>query len=261
MDNSLVARSDKCNSPSFFLKGGKKTDNHEITGTLVKEGDTLSWVIDRNTWTLTISGKGRMRDFQHDNQPEAWLAYRDSLRSVIVDEGITSLGDYAFYKCAVLSDVTLPSSLKTIGDGAFNACFCLSLLKLPDGLESLGACVFKDCLCLQEMVVPCGITEIRYELFARCYVLKSCTFLGPVTFLERFAFDHCRALQHIELPSSLVKIGDCCFEYCDQLQLIECHAECAPYLDVDVFKGVPSTVKLVHPQGADYSSWKKAILQ
>ena len=289
------------------IRGRSQRNPHEITGMMISGVDTINWTLDKNTWTLTITGKGKMLNFQDGNQPEAWLAYKDSLRRVTIGEGVTSLGDYAFSSCSRLADVNLPISLKAIGNGTFNSCSSLTHLILPEGLESLGYGVFRECRHLQEMVLPRGITELRYNLFAHCYELRSCTLLGPVTTMDRYVFARCTSLRHIDLPATLVMIGSGSFsncdsleeislpegltlinEYafqrcsslkhvvlpstlrsvgkeafnnCDHLELIECRAQHAPRLGDDVFVGISSAVRLVCPQGADYSSWKQAFIQ
>ncbi len=182
----------------FFSRQAEQTSSQEpLFGIIVQGGDTLMWKIDEASWTLTIGGRGRMRDFLLDDVTEAWLVYRDSLRSVIINEGVTSIGNNAFYHCSNIKDITLPESLASIGSGAF-----------------------KECHCLRDVVVPGGVKTIRFDAFAHCYHLRSCVLLGEVTWLDRYTFARCYELKRVTLPPSLVKIGEFCFLYCRSLEEI-----------------------------------------
>ena len=183
----------------FFSRQAEQTSSRELlSGIVVQGGDTLTWIIDEASWTLTIGGKGSMRDFLIDDVAEAWLVYRDSLRRVIVNEGMTSIGNNAFYYCSNIKDVTLPESLVSIGSGAF-----------------------KECLRLNNMVVPSGVKIIRFEAFACCYRLRTCVFLSDsIMWLDRNVFAHCHNLTNIMLPPSLLKIGGHCFDNCRSLEEI-----------------------------------------
>lgn len=289
----------------LLVIGHSPKNPNEVTGTIVAEDNTLTWTLDKSTWALSISGQGKMKNFQQHGMPDAWLAYRDSLCSVVIGEGVLSVGNYAFSFCKRLQSVILPNSLLSIGNGSFAYCNHLTALNLPEGLDRLGAGAFKGCHRLREIELPSGITELPFDLFASCSHLESCTFLGDVTSMDREVFAHCHSLKRIDLPSSMVSVGSSCFadcksleelvvpegvkfideyafqkctslnrivlpstmtsisnrafDFCNHLQFIESNARQAPRLGEDVFADVPSSVRLIYPQGADYTSWKQEL--
>ena len=134
------------------------TDNTPVvdSGTC---GETLTWKLtgSDSDRTLTVSGTGSMTDFVLSGENSApWSSKRDSIKTIIVEDGATSLGSAAFYNCTKVSSITLPDSLKTINNDAFMNCEALGEIKLPEGLESLGSNAFKNCKSLSSIDVCCS---------------------------------------------------------------------------------------------------------
>ena len=202
----------------LFLPMGHSPKNpNEVTGTIVAEDNTLTWTLDKSTWALSITGQGKMRNFQQHGMPEAWLAYRDSLRRVVIGEGVTHIGDCAFRNCTMLASIILPQSCTSIGDYAFDRCSSLTDIDLPAGLTSIGRTAFWGCQQLKKIVLPVGITKIEGELFCYCSSLQSCSILGSITSLNEYAFAECEALEQIQLPEGLQLIGLSAFSNCYSL--------------------------------------------
>lgn len=88
-----------------------------ISGTC---GDNLTWTYNSSNGYLTISGTGAMYDYKSSNRP--WGSYEDSIKVVVVEDGVTSIGTRAFYHCEKLITVTLPDSITLIGEYAFREC-------------------------------------------------------------------------------------------------------------------------------------------
>ena len=105
-------------------------------------GDNIHWAYDENTETLTIGGEGEMWNYDYDNQP--WFAYRNIIRSVFVEDGVTSIGWYAFARFSELVSVTIPNSVTCIGVDAFAVCTALSSITIPNGVTSIRY-DFKEC--------------------------------------------------------------------------------------------------------------------
>lgn len=204
----------------FLWKGVSEPTHELVSDILVSNNDTLSWTLDMTTWELTISGNGRMKDFRRGGTPEAWLEYRDSLRSITIGEGVTHIGDCAFRDCPLLASVSLPKSCTSIGCYSFDRCSALTAIALPEGLTSIGRTAFWGCRHLQEIVLPRGITSIEDELFCYCSSLRSCTILGNITVIEDYAFAECEALTHIDQPEGLKSIGMSAFSNCHSLEEI-----------------------------------------
>ena len=81
-------------------------------------GENLTWVLD-DAGTLTISGSGRMSEYKKDSNYAPWYGLRASVRSVVLEEGVTSIGYYAFNGCSNLMEATIPAGVRAIGGGAF----------------------------------------------------------------------------------------------------------------------------------------------
>lgn len=105
-------------------------------------GENLTWLLDE-TGLLTISGTGAMYNFVDTNPP--WYEQRYSIKKLQVEEGVTTLGHYAFKECGSLAEVSLPSTLTSIGNGAFSSCYGLKTFPIPAGLTSIGYNAFYRC--------------------------------------------------------------------------------------------------------------------
>lgn len=111
-------------------------------------GENLIWVYDPETYTLTISGSGPMRDYPHsthDQRTHPWAEYDDQIRVIEVKDGVTYLGVCAFCSCTSLTEVSLPSTLTHIGENAFWNCTALSSVTIPRRVTTIGANAFKRC--------------------------------------------------------------------------------------------------------------------
>ena len=82
-----------------------------------------TWLFDESTGVLTISGSGEMADYSSsgDNVPP-WASYKDSIKKIVINEGVTTIGKSAFYNCSSLTDVIMPGSVSAVGSNAFYSC-------------------------------------------------------------------------------------------------------------------------------------------
>lgn len=131
----------------------------------------VSWDFDPVEATLTLSGKGAMKNYNYDwdytytedNLTTApWASLYDKITKVVINEGITSVGSYAFLGLKKLTSVEFPVSLTSIGDGAFESCAGLESLNLPVGLQAIGNAAFSKCSSVTTMNIPAGVTELSY---------------------------------------------------------------------------------------------------
>ena len=102
------------------------TANAASSGTC---GDNLTWTLD-DSGTLTISGTGDMYDYTWST-PSPWYSSRSSIKTVIIENGVTSIGYRAFYDCSSLTSITIPDSVTSIGDWAFEDCSNLTSITIP----------------------------------------------------------------------------------------------------------------------------------
>ena len=118
-------------------------------------GDNLTWILD-DEGVLTISGTGAMANWNWEGSP--WYANKDKIESVVIEDGVTSIGMYAFGDCSSLASIKLPNSISSIGNAAFSNCSSLASITLPNSISSIGGTTFYDCSSLTS-VIYLGTTE------------------------------------------------------------------------------------------------------
>jgi hypothetical protein len=200
-------------------------------------GNNLTWRLDNGT--LTISGEGDMENYEY-NGP--WGSYDSGIINVVIENGVTSIGDSAFedcwgltsiitdgvtsigksafYGCNGLTSITIPDSVTTIGDGAFASCSNLTSVTIPDSVTSIGKSAFGDCSSLTSVTIPNSITSIDSGTFSRCSSLTSITIPDSVTSIGSVAFSSCSSLTSITIPNSVTSIDFGAFVSCSSLTSI-----------------------------------------
>jgi len=179
-------------------------------------GDSLTWSLDTDTGVLTISGTGAMTDYSSsDSVP--WYSYRDSITSAQIGEGVTSIGDEAFYDHDNLTSVTIPNSVTSIGDEAFRSCNSLTSVTIPDSVKSIGDEAFSNCSKLTSVTIPGNVTSIGEYAFMDCYWMSNVTICNGVKSIGMGAFSDCYGLTSVSIPDSVMAIGDHAFRCCEQL--------------------------------------------
>ena len=191
--------------------------------TVVEKGYTY-WVEDNLTWklyedgTLNISGKGAMKAYDSDDSPATQK--KDSVKTVVIEDGVTSIGDYAFWNCTGLTSISIPNNVTSIGNSAFESCSQLASIEIPSSVTSIGERAFKNCSQLASIEIPKSVTSIGKYAFSGCSGLTSITILGGVTSIGNFAFRYCRSLASITIPDSVTSIGVVVFDSCTNLKTI-----------------------------------------
>ncbi len=209
--------------------------------------DTISYTFDSSTGTLTISGTGDMPDYNWENSP---FYYNSSIESIIVEDGVTSIGDEAFRGCTSLTRTTITDDVTSIGHHAFYECKSFAGIILPDSLVSIGGWAFSNCESLTAITIPASVTSIEDGVFAYCDSLtglfvdednpvydsrNDCNAIietetntlvagcentiipDSVTSIGSYAFNGNASLTEITVPDSVTSIGECAFYYCTRL--------------------------------------------
>lgn len=154
-----------------------------------KAGSNITWEL--NNGFLTFSGSGAMGDFRQ-------LPYKPQLiKSVVIKDGITSIGANAFKGCSNMKSIVIPSSVKEIGDRAFNGCKSLADIKIPYGVTTIGVETFSGCTLIANMDLP-----------------------GSVKTIGDRAFSGCTNLVKIRIPSSVISLGVETFKGCSNIEKI-----------------------------------------
>ena len=169
--------------------------------------------------TLNISGTGAMKDYNDDDNPSP--VYQNSnVKKVVIEKGVTSIGNYAFSGCLGLKSITIPDGITSIGDHAFDSCINLRSITLPDSITSIGMWAFYNCWNVSSIIIPDGVTSIEDFTFNSCISLTSITIPNSVTNIKSSAFHNCADLTSITIPDSVTSIGDSAFSDCNSLQTI-----------------------------------------
>ena len=189
----------------------------------------LTWALDDNG-TLTISGTGEMADLRYSNAP--WYSDRDSIKNVVINDGVTSIGPYAFIRCENLESINIPNGVTSIGEFAFFYCKSLKSINLPNSVTSIGNDAFDDCESLTSINIPSGVTSIGYGAFAGCKILASINIPNGLTSIGDVAFQDCKSLTSIDIPDSVTEISGGAFAGCGSLNIsVDCNNE--KYCDID----------------------------
>ncbi|MGN0486556.1 MAG: leucine-rich repeat protein [Acutalibacteraceae bacterium] len=180
-------------------------------------GKNAEWYYDSKTQTLTISGKGDMYDYDHGPKPRYFADCDNIIKHLVVKEGITSIGNSAFYYFTSdsIETISLPKSLKTIGSYAFGY-VSVSKIIIPSGVTTIGNHAFIDSD-LEEIVIPSGVTYIGEGAFIGCKKLTSVLIPDTVKTLGKAAFESCISLSSVKMGSGITRIYEDTFKNCDAL--------------------------------------------
>ena len=212
-------------------------------GSCGQNGGNLNWSYNETTKTLTISGTGNMSNYYSSGTAGGrapWVnsKIKDEIETVVISEGAASIGEYAFFECTGLKNVTIPSTVTTINDGAFYKCSGLTSpqpeksddeivdsITIPYGVTSIGDEVFAHCTGLKKVTIPGSVKSIGERAFSDCHISTEESEDGTERGLEKVviengtetigkeAFNGCKKLNDIILPDSVTSIGETAFQY------------------------------------------------
>lgn len=233
----------------------KNVSTVSVGATSGKTGD-CTWKYDKKTYTLTISGKGKMENYCNEiggierYLMVPWEDYLDEIKSVVVEEGVTTIGNQSFYYCENLRNVKLADSIKTIGKYAFSHCSELTKITLGKNVTRIEDSAFFASLKLEEVKLSDKLQYIGTEAFCYCKSLKSISMPDTVTEMGWGAFDTCENLTSVKLSKNISEIQGQTFRYCpfkkiilpEKLKEIEAEA----FFECDLTSiTLPDTVKVI----------------
>ena len=142
------------------------------------------------------------------------------LQSVSIPKSVTEIGEKVFSSCDSLYDLDLPSNIKTIGKLAFSSCTSLTDIDLPNSLCELGEGAFFGCTALSNIVIPQSVEFIASRTFYECLSLKNVIIMYGTNSIEQNAFYDCSSIESLIIPDSVKTIGHHAFESCTSLKNI-----------------------------------------
>ena len=215
-------------------------------------GGNVIYTFEEATGELAIWGTGTMHNYS-ETSSVPWISYRDKIKNVVVSDGVTTIGNYAFYGCSGLTSVTIPNSVTYIEGYAFAYCSGLTTINIPNSVTSIGNYAFQFCDNLTSVIIGKGLTYIYSAIFSECSALssvvvdsgntrydsrnncngiietntntlvfgcKNTTIPNSVTSIGSSAFEGCSGLNTITLPNSVTSIGSFAFDRCSGLTSI-----------------------------------------
>ncbi len=178
-------------------------------------GDDITWEFNFIRGELKITGTGAIPDYENSTAP--WADYKYNIESVVISEGITSVGKFAFRNYPNLAVVTLPSTVKEIRERAFEYCSSLTILKLSQNLTNIGENAFAYSG-LPSIVIPDSVQTIERQAFMSCASLESVVLGKGLTAFGERVFQECKALTSVEFRcTKLESIGNYAFKDCTSL--------------------------------------------
>jgi hypothetical protein len=229
-------------------------------------GSQLTWTLYRsrstgNADSLVISGNGEMAE-------NAFYGNKQ-IKTVVIEEGVTTIGYAAFYKCSHLTSVTIPASVTTIGKGAFSGCSSLTSVTIPASVTTIGKSAFGGCSNLSNVNVPVNdyssfcsnsivsliasaINKPVRLIDAEDKEIKEFVIPKGVTTIGEGAFRGCSSLTSVTIPSSVTTIGNYAFSGCSSLTSVTIFAPPLETYGTNAFGGNASNRKIyVFPSCVD----------
>ena len=210
-----------------------------------KCGDSAKWTLDA-AGTLTITGAGPMADY--GAYGPWYIAHLTDIKKVVVQEGVTTIGDHAFANLSYVTSVTIPSSITSIGAHAFEKCRLGGAVTLPEGLTAIGDFAFSGSG-MASLTLPESLRTIGNSAFLFCS-LRELTIPDGVTSIGTGAF--CNAsLTSVKLPASGVTLGDSLFQECENLTDVTLPADLT-VIGPSMFENCGSLKNVTIPSGVTH---------
>ena len=236
-------------------------------------GKTATWEL--HGGCLTISGSGATNNW-YVNSKAPWSGFSDTIEEVVIGDGITSLGNFAFYQYPELKKVTFANTVTSIGTGAFQGCSKLQQIIFGNGLNSIGDHAFENCISLKEISIPESTTSMGTEVFqgctglekvetgvlgagcfSKCNSLKEVTLRNSIKRIPESAFADCTSLERITLPDSVKTIANKAFCNCTSLKKINLPSSLTTF-NGEAFENCP-VLDEISVDGTQYATDGKLI--
>ena len=188
------------------------------SGECGKYGDNVQWQLYRSG-VLRVFGTGEMAEFDPWFET-LWWGEEELIKKVVIEEGVTNIGDNAFCGCSNLVEATISESITNIGDSAFESCSSLLSILIPGSVTRIGSHAFEGCISLTAVTISDGVSSIGSYAFFNCSSLMEISIPGSINIIESYAFSECNKLRTVVALSGITSIGDSAFENCSSLTTI-----------------------------------------
>ena len=206
-------------------------------------GDNVTWTLENGV--LTLSGTGPMTNYsRYADVP--WADFRGKIKSVVIEDGVTTIGDIAFYACYFTS-IDIPEGVIYIGSSAFSRS-SLKEIVIPEGVTAIGGSAFEVCGDLTSVTMPSSVTSIGAYAFSRCAALTSIDIPEGVTSISEGVFNGCSGLASIHIPEGVDSIGIYAFNGCSGLTSITI-PEGVTFISANAFSNCSGLTSVTVPEG------------
>lgn len=214
---------------------------YNITGSC---GSGVYWSLNTETGVLRIYGSGRMNDY---SRTPPWNSYKDSIRQVIIESGVTSIGAYAFYEHGALETIEVPDTVHSLGLGAFVWCEKLQGIRIPEGVTNIPEDCFWGCRSLADLSLPSTLRTISQDVFYSNESLTTLELPENLVSIGKYAFWQCTGLTSVTIPKGVTLIPQACFSSCSSLKSVTLHDGIVT-IDRSAFSGCSSLRSLTLPK-------------
>ena len=219
-------------------------------------GQSLTYTV-YSDLSMVISGTGEMLDYMGET-PHIDANYYQKIESVVIEDGVTSIGEFAFYDFIHLTSMSIANSVTKIGNAAFYDCSSLTSLDIPNSVIEIGNGAFYGCYELTSITIPSGVKVISPVLFFNCTGLTSVTIPNGVTEIGNAAFECCSSLTSVVIPSSVTSIGDAAFELCSSLTSVTVGNATPVAISSSTFNQVDKTACILLVPAGSKSAYESA---
>lgn len=183
----------------------------------------------------------------------AWAFFKcENLKRIVLPETVTHIERAAFAECHALESIHMPECVTLIGDSAFFNCNRLTAIRIPDGIAEIGRSLFYGCTALSDVNIPSGVTQIGREAFRKCRNLTSAVIPESVVSIGDSAFYECTGLCRITLPDHAMEIGTWAFQ---ETPWLEEHPENPVIVGGNLIRYRDTAETLVIPEGVTNVEW------
>jgi hypothetical protein len=219
-----------------------------------KCGENVSFTFNSSTGELVISGSGAMYNYNAAYSTST-LYYtkcpfynQKSIKTIIINSGVTNIGDYVFYGCSVNS-IIIPNSVTNIGNHSFCECSSLNDITIPNSVSSISDAAFYRCKELTNLIIPDSVTSIGKSVFYGCSGLINIVLPKNISLINVSAFHGCTGLANIVIPDNVIKVSDMAFCGCTGLRELTIPCSAKIYSNKSTFQDCSNIQKIILSKG------------